>query len=93
MTTKNGLSDSGVSRRDMMRFGAGGLGFCLFGGIGPVPQVLGEASLAAAAMTVHPAIRVMANVTVRRIYSFAIANYSNQRIVGDTRGMRQAGRW
>jgi uncharacterized protein (DUF1501 family) len=49
MTTKNRLSDSGVSRRDMIRLGAGGLGFGLFGGIGPVPYVLSEASQRAAA--------------------------------------------
>src|SRR4029078_1680066 len=49
MTTKNRLSDSGVSRRDMMRIGAGGLGFGLFGVIGPVPSVLSQASAAAAA--------------------------------------------
>jgi uncharacterized protein (DUF1501 family) len=48
MTTKNRLSDSGVSRRDMIRLGAGGLGFGLFGGIGPVPYVLSEASQRAA---------------------------------------------
>ncbi len=45
------LRNSGVSRRDMMRIGAGGLGFGLFGGIGPVPQVLRQASQAAAAGT------------------------------------------
>ena len=33
----------------MMRLGAGGLGFGLFGGIGPVPSVLSQASQAAAA--------------------------------------------
>ena len=49
MTTKSRLSDRGVSRRDMMRLGAGGFGFGLFGGIGPVPQVLRQASQAAAA--------------------------------------------
>ena len=49
MTPTRRLSDSGVSRRDMMRMGAGGLGFGLFGGLGPVPHVLREASLAAAA--------------------------------------------
>jgi uncharacterized protein (DUF1501 family) len=49
MSTKNRLSDSGVSRRDMIRIGAGGLGFGLLGGIGPVPYVLGQASRAAAA--------------------------------------------
>ena len=35
MTTKNRLADCGVSRRDMMRIGAGGLGFGLFGGTRP----------------------------------------------------------
>src|SRR5438105_4033816 len=49
MSTKNPLSDSGVSRRDMIRIGAGGIGFGLFGGIGPVPRLLGQASRAAAA--------------------------------------------
>jgi uncharacterized protein (DUF1501 family) len=43
------LKDSGVSRRDMIRLGAGGIGFSLFGGIGPVPHLLGQASRAAAA--------------------------------------------
>jgi len=51
MTTKRRLSDCGVSRRDMMRIGAGGLGLSLFGGIGPVPYVLSQASLAAATNT------------------------------------------
>ena len=49
MATKRRLSDCGVSRRDMMRIGAGGIGFGLFGGLGPVPYVLGRASLASAA--------------------------------------------
>jgi uncharacterized protein (DUF1501 family) len=44
-----GLDGVGVSRRDMIRIGAGGLGFGLFGGISPVPYVFGEASRAAAA--------------------------------------------
>src|SRR5262245_60574246 len=51
MTTKNRLADSGVSRRDMMKIGAGGLGFGLFGGIGPVPYVFSKASEVAAAST------------------------------------------
>ena len=52
VTTKDRLSDSsGVSRRDMMRLGAGGIGFGLFGGLGPVPYVLNQASLAAATNT------------------------------------------
>lgn len=44
-------SDCGVSRRDMIRIGAGGLGFGLFGGIGPVPYVFSRASEVAAAST------------------------------------------
>ena len=56
MTTKNRLSDSGVSRRDMMRLGAGGLGFGLFGGIGPVPYALSQASQRAAA---NPSGRIL----------------------------------
>jgi uncharacterized protein (DUF1501 family) len=51
MTTRNKLADSGVSRRDMLRIGAGGLGFGLFGGIGPVPYVFSRASEAAAQST------------------------------------------
>lgn len=38
------LSDSGVSRRDMLRIGTGGLGFGLLGGVGPVPYVFSRAS-------------------------------------------------
>src|SRR5262252_1110768 len=41
------LRESGVSRRDLMRLGAGGLGFGLFGGLGPVPSVLSQAAKAA----------------------------------------------
>src|SRR5260221_13811655 len=44
MTIKSRLSACGVSRRDMLRIGAGGLGFGLFGGIGPVPYVFSKAS-------------------------------------------------
>src|SRR5882672_11832887 len=49
MPTKHLLSGSGVTRRDMIRMGAGGLGFGLFGGLGPVPRVFGEASQQATA--------------------------------------------
>src|SRR5215470_2800417 len=49
MPTRDLLSGSGVTRRDMIRIGAGGLGFGLFGGLGPVPRVFGQASLQAAA--------------------------------------------
>src|SRR5262245_41798313 len=47
-TTWSGCS---VSRRDMIRLGAGGLGFGLFGGIGPVPYIFRTASDLAAAST------------------------------------------
>jgi uncharacterized protein (DUF1501 family) len=47
MTKK--LTDCGVSRRDLMRLGAGGLGFGMFGGLGPVPYVFGKASEVASA--------------------------------------------
>jgi uncharacterized protein (DUF1501 family) len=49
MPGRNRSDDSGVSRRDMMRLGAGGLGFGLFGGVGPVPFVFSQASRAASA--------------------------------------------
>jgi uncharacterized protein (DUF1501 family) len=51
MTSKSSWRDSGVSRREVMRLGAGGLGFSLFGGVGPVPHVLSQASRAAAGTT------------------------------------------
>jgi uncharacterized protein (DUF1501 family) len=44
-------SECRVSRRDMIRIGAGGLGFSLFGGIGPVPYIFRTASEVAAAST------------------------------------------
>ncbi len=49
MRNKNPLDESGVSRRDMLKLGAGGLGLGLLGGVGPVPPVLAQASRAAAA--------------------------------------------
>src|SRR6185295_5401013 len=49
MAKRNKLSASGISRRDMIRIGAGGLGFGLFGGIGPVPYLFSRASHVAAA--------------------------------------------
>ncbi len=52
MATTSRLSNgSGVSRRDLIRLGAGGVGFGLFGGLGPVPYVLAQASRATAAST------------------------------------------
>ncbi|HET7132135.1 MAG TPA: hypothetical protein VFJ95_07795, partial [Gammaproteobacteria bacterium] len=41
--------DTGVSRRDLLRLGAGGLGLGLLGGLGPVPPVLAQASRTIAA--------------------------------------------
>jgi uncharacterized protein (DUF1501 family) len=49
MSTKDPWRESGVSRRDMLKLGAGGLGLGLVGTVGPVPPVLGQASRAAAA--------------------------------------------
>ena len=44
MPTHDPLSAGGLSRRDLLRIGAGGLGFGLAGGLGPVPYVLAQAS-------------------------------------------------
>src|SRR6476619_4588113 len=51
MSTRNPLSGCGVSRRDLLRIGAGGLGLGLYGGLGPVPYVLAQASRASTAAT------------------------------------------
>lgn len=48
MSTKDPLSDSGVSRRDMLKLGAGGLGLGLAGSVGTVPPVLAQATRVAA---------------------------------------------
>ncbi len=45
------LAQSGISRRDILRLSAGGLGFSLTGGIGPVPFIFRRASEVAAAST------------------------------------------
>ena len=42
MPTKHLVGGSGVTRRDMIRMGAGGLGFGLLGGFGPVPRVFSQ---------------------------------------------------
>src|SRR5262249_24815139 len=49
MTSRSKLHDCRVWRREMIRIGAGGLGFGLCGGIGPVPYVFSRASEVAAA--------------------------------------------
>ena len=49
MPMKNPWNESGVSRRDLLRLGAGGLGLGLFGGIGPVPTVFAQATRSVAA--------------------------------------------
>jgi uncharacterized protein (DUF1501 family) len=51
MTIDQLSSASGVSRRDLLRLGAGGIGLGLLGGIGPVPAAFGQASRNAAADT------------------------------------------
>jgi len=49
MSTKDLLGASGISRRDMLRLGAGGLGLGLLGGVGTVPPVLAQAARSVAA--------------------------------------------
>jgi uncharacterized protein (DUF1501 family) len=48
---RNPLADCGLSRRDLMRLGAGGIGFSLFGGLGPVPAAFAQAAATAAPAT------------------------------------------
>jgi len=49
MTTNDRFRDMGLSRRELLQLGAGGLGLGLLGGVGPVPPVLAQASRAVAA--------------------------------------------
>jgi uncharacterized protein (DUF1501 family) len=49
MTTNPPLRHSGVSRRDLLQLGAGGVGLGLLGGLGPVPSVLAQATRSVAA--------------------------------------------
>src|SRR5690606_24416274 len=49
MTKKNPLDESGVSRRELLQLGAGGLGLGLLGGVGHVPPVLAQAARSAPA--------------------------------------------
>src|ERR1700745_1801222 len=49
MSIPKALAGCGISRRELIRLGAGGLGFGLFGGLGPVPYVFSHASEVAAA--------------------------------------------
>ena len=79
MSTHDKLADSGVSRRDMIRIGAGGLGFGLFGGLGPVPYVFGKASEVAAASNSGKPKR-------------ASSNHIGSAWHGRTGGARRAGR-
>jgi uncharacterized protein (DUF1501 family) len=51
MPSSNPLNACGVSRRDLLRIGAGGLGLGLYGGLGPVPYVLAQASRSSAQST------------------------------------------
>ena len=49
MRKHDSLNASGLSRRDLLRLGAGGIGLGLAGGLGPVPTVLAQASSSVAA--------------------------------------------
>jgi len=49
MSTKDALKESGVSRRDLLKLGAGGLGLGILGGAGSVPPVLAQATRSVAA--------------------------------------------
>ncbi len=49
MPTKDPFGDSGLSRRDLLRLGAGGIGFGLAGGLGAAPPALAQASKSVAA--------------------------------------------
>jgi uncharacterized protein (DUF1501 family) len=51
MSTKNPLEESGVSRRELLQIGAGGLGLGLLGGVGSVPPVLAQTARSIAAGT------------------------------------------
>src|SRR5438046_2847592 len=63
MSTHDKLAGCGVSRRDMLRIGAGGGGFSVFGGIGPVPAVFGRASEATAASPAGARPNMIVNVS------------------------------
>jgi uncharacterized protein (DUF1501 family) len=49
MPTHDPLNASGLSRRDLLRLGAGGIGLGLAGGLGTVPTVLAQATRSVAA--------------------------------------------
>jgi len=49
MTTNRRWDESGISRRDLLRLGAGGLSLGFLGGVGSVPPVLAQASRSVAA--------------------------------------------
>src|SRR4029450_8022775 len=86
------LSDGGgVARRDLMRLGAGGLGFPLFGGLGPVPYVLAQASRATAASTSGKILVVFewfgGNDGLNTVVPYGDANYYRHR---PTIGIKEA---
>jgi uncharacterized protein (DUF1501 family) len=49
MTADRRLEDAGLSRRELIKLGASGVGLGLLGGVGPVPAVLAQAARASSA--------------------------------------------
>lgn len=82
MKSKNPLDDSGVSRRDLLKLGAGGFGLGLVGG-GQVPPVLAQASRAAATNTAGRILVVFewfgGNDGLNTIVPYGDANYYRHR--------------
>jgi uncharacterized protein (DUF1501 family) len=83
MTTNDRFRDTGLSRRELLQLGAGGLGLGLLGGIGPVPPVLAQASRAVAA---NPTGRILVvfewfggNDGLNTVVPYGDANYYRHR--------------
>ena len=91
MTTKDPLRESGVSRRDLLQLGAGGMGLGLLGGVGPVPPVLAQASRAVAANPTGKILVVFewfgGNDGLNTVVPYGDANYYRHR---PTIGLREA---
>src|SRR5690348_5049789 len=91
MTTNDRFRDTGLSRRELLQLGAGGLGLGLLGGIGPVPPVLGQASRAIAA---NPSAKILVvfewfggNDGLNTVVPYGDANYYRHR---PTIGIKEA---
>jgi uncharacterized protein (DUF1501 family) len=83
MSAKDLEKDSGVSRRDMLKLGAGGLGLGLVGGVGSVPPVLAQAVRASADSTTGRILVVFewfgGNDGLNTIVPYGDANYYRHR--------------